>query len=160
MGKPGALRKVINAIVNDQPGIEPLNEVAGQRGGQKSPDNRAGEVHDFHPPADSLEDHKTVDKPGGPGVWKRQHNGRVEVEVFLLPTKPPGAPPPVHKAPLKPRQVLEGRSTDPCVLNKQDAIPMGRQGRHNLLVPLPDKVPVNGGKADNVLTFDHKRSLS
>jgi hypothetical protein len=77
-------------------------------------------------------------------IRQRQDDRRVDEQVGPFFAETAGALPPVADALAQARQVAQLGRTHAGILEEQHAVPLRRERGHDLLVPLPDEVPVDG----------------
>ena len=90
-----------------------------------------------------------------PRIRQRQQQRRVDEQVRPLLAKSFRPAPPVPHPLPEPRQVADLRRAHARVLEKQDAMALGRQRRHDLLMALPDEIPVDRRDAEDVVGLCH-----
>ncbi len=66
---------------------------------------------------------------------------------------------PVADAALEPPDIAQSGTSHARILDKKHAIAVGGKRRHDLLVPLPDEIPVNAGDTDNILILKRVHML-
>ena len=147
----GARGEIVDAVVHRNKRIQGRDDVAHQRRRQERPDDRATESDGAHPAAKGADQQEPVDAAHDGRVRERQENRRVDEQVVALAPESLGPTPPVVNPLTDARQVAHRRRAHARVFDEQDAIAIRGQRRHDLLVSLPDELPVDGGKADDVL---------
>ena len=154
-GRRRARGQVVDAVVDRQLRIEIADQIERERRRQKRPDDRTVEAGGAHPPPQGAHEHEAIDPPRHPRIGKRHQQRRIDEHVGPLFPESLRAAPPVADPLADARQVGDVRRPDAGVLDEQDAMPLRRQRRHDLLVPLPDEVPVDRRDAEDVWTADH-----
>src|SRR6267143_2774731 len=96
-----------------------------------------------HPAAERLSQHAAVDQLCHARVRKRQDHRREYEQVLSLLTEAFRAAPPVADPVAKPRDITQTRRAHAGVFEEQDAIAARRERAHDLLVTLPDEIPVD-----------------
>ena len=108
-----------------------------------------------HPAGDAARQHPAIDAPRNSQVREWQHQRRLYKQVRALFAEALGAAAPVADAGAQARQVRHAHRPHAGVFHEQHAMPARRQTRHDLLVALPDEVPVNRRNADDVASVGH-----
>ncbi len=143
-GRRGAVRKAVDAMVNEKFIGDLPDHLEGDGGGKEGPADGGKEVHQMHPPVKGRGQQPSVDPPGDPRVRKRKDQRGEDVQIFLFFPEPLKGPPPFGKPVPDPGQIPQLRVPDTRILNEQDPVSLRGQGGHDLLVSLPDKIPDNG----------------
>jgi len=143
-------REIVDAVIDRQLRIERRDQIARERCREECPDDRAVHSRGPHPAAQRPHEQRPVHPPRQPEIRPRQDQRRIHEQVRPLLAKSFRPAPPVPDALAQARQVSEVGCTDSRVLDKQHALPVRREPRHDLLVPLPDEVPVDRRDADDV----------
>ncbi len=147
-----ARSEIVDAVIDRDQRVEMINQLVRQRRRQEGPDHRPAEPHGAHPAAQRLHQQHAVDPSRDPRVRQRHHDRRIDEQVRALFAESAGALPPVEDAPADARHVAQLRRPHAGVLEEQHPVPLRGEGGHDLLVPLPDEVPVDRRDAQDVVT--------
>ena len=147
-----ARRQVVDAVVDGELRIERVDQVERDRCRQKRPDDGPVKADRAHPAAERPHEQKPIDASRDTRIRERHQERRIDEQIRPLLAKPLRAAPPVPDALPHPRQIARRRRADAGVLDEQDAVALGCERRHDLLVALPDEVPVDRRNADDIAT--------
>ncbi len=147
----GARGEVVDAVVDGEGGSQSADQIVDQGRGEEGPDDRAYRSRRSRPRAQCPEQERAVDPAGHRRVRERQKQRRVDDEVLPLLAEAPGAAPPVANPLAEAGHVPELGRAHPGVLDEEDPVPSRRKGHRDLVMPLPEQVPVDGREADDVV---------
>ena len=112
-------------------------------------------THALHPSPQDAEEDASVYPSRPAGKREREKNRRIHIEIFLDLPDPLNATSPVPDASVDARQVCPAYRPQPRVLDIQDPISLPGKTRHQFLVTLPVKIPVNRRDTNDIFVLQH-----
>jgi len=143
--------EVVAAVIDDELPIQCLDQFQSQRSRQPRPDDRIVEPHRLDPAPERPEHDRPVGSPCDSRIGKRQHEWGVDIEIIHDFSDALDAVSPVPQPLPEARQIVQRHSPHARILDEQDTVALPGQRGHDLLMTLPDKVPVNGRNANDIL---------
>ncbi len=152
----GARRKFIDTVIDRGHRSELADQVEHERRRQECPDDRARKAGRPDPARQAARHQLPIDPPRDPRVRQWQDERRIHEQIGPLLAESLRAAPPVAQAVAYPADVAHAQLAHAGVLDEQDPVPILGEARHDLLVTLPDEVPVDRRDADDVVAMGHR----